>query len=519
MEECLDAMKPILAREDHHGSLNENNLFSTAEQNKITVLEYLDNKLLYWSNNEFDVPQFLNDSIFSRNIVFLQNGWFLPKTIRAGNEIIVGLLRLRTEYSFENDIIKSGFEKDFKIPESVGFSTDKADSDYHVSNRNGEFLFSLIFPEVKVKTTFIFMPLLLWALSFILILLLTLELAKLLVSKGWNLQAVFFVLLMFSSLYTLILATGKPLVLFQTELFSPYRFSYNNNVPSLGHLLLLSILAASFSNVFFRHFPVKIKNHNRPVRDFSVATLLLIPGALLTAIYHLVFREMISTSNINFEAYKVLEINLFSIVGFTAAILLVIVPVLYLLKIFQSLRQFRPGIIFISILASLFVIAAVFRKDSTTLIPLSLFYLVLAIVLWRSGYSGVGFFNMAVIFSLIFGVYSLYFITILSEEKTTENLKIKAVSLSTENDPDAEHMFLDMWPDISTDTLLKSMMHTDYFDKDDVDKISRYLQENYFGGYLSNFNFKIVLCRNDESLNVGPGMKSLKTASDFLMNA
>ena len=61
---------------------------------------------------------------------------------------------------------------------------------------------------------------------------------------------------------------------------------------------------------------------------------------------------------------------------------------------------------------------------------------------------------MAVIFSFIFGIYSLYFITILSEEKTTDNLKIQAVSLSTENDPEAEHLFLDMWPVISKDTLL-----------------------------------------------------------------
>jgi two-component system nitrogen regulation sensor histidine kinase NtrY len=345
--------------------------------------------------------------------------------------------------------------------------------------------------------------------------LLTLELAKLLVSKGWNLLAVFFVMVVFLILYILILVTGKPLVLFQTELFSPYRFSYNRIVPSLGHLLLLSILAASFSDVFFRHFPLKVDNHNRSVRDFIVALLLLIPGALLVSFYHLVFREMISTSNINFEAYKVLEINLFSIAGFTAAILLVIVPVLYFLKIFRSLQQFNPIIIFISIAASLFVIAALFYKDPGTLIPLSLFYLVLAIVLWRSHYSGVGFFNMAVIFSLIFGVYSLYFITILSEEKTTGNLKIKAVSLSTENDPDAEHMLLDIWPGISSDTLLKSMMLTDYFGKDDVDKIWRYVQENYFGGYLSSFNIKFVLCRNDESLNVGPGNEVFENCFRF----
>jgi signal transduction histidine kinase len=202
-------------------------------------------------------------------------------------------------------------------------------------------------------------------------------------------------------------------------------------------------------------------------------------------------------------------------VGFSAAILLVIGPLLYLLKVFQSLRQYRPGIIFISIIASMLVIAAGFHRDSATCIPLSLFYLVIAVVLWRSGYSGVGFFNMAVIFSLIFGVYSLYFITILSEAKTTENLKIKAVSLSTENDPDAEHLLLDMWPDISTDTLLESMMLTDYFGKDDVYRISRYLQENYFGGYLSSFNFNIVLCRNDESLSVGPGNEVFENCFRF----
>ena len=76
----------------------------------------------------------------------MQNGWFLTKTIEAGNEKIVGLLRLRTDYGFENNIIKSGFEKEFKIPENVGFSTDKNSSEFHVHNKEGDFLFSLIFP-------------------------------------------------------------------------------------------------------------------------------------------------------------------------------------------------------------------------------------------------------------------------------------------------------------------------------------------------------------------------------------
>jgi two-component system, NtrC family, nitrogen regulation sensor histidine kinase NtrY len=514
MEQCLSNMKPILASEDHHGSITENSLFSLADKNKITILEYIDNKLIYWSDNEFDIPQFINDSIFSRNLVFFQNGWFLPRTIRAGNETIVGLLRIRTDYNFENDIIKSGFEKDFKIPENVEFSTEEKDSEFHVSDKNGEFLFSLVYPEVKVKTYFIFLPLFLWILSFSTFIILILGIVKLLVSRGKRILAVIFVLLSFIMIYIAILITGKPLVLFQTELFSPYRFSYDGIIPSLGHLLLISILGAVFANVFYRHFLLKTLISSKKGNILTL-TALLVPGAFLVSLYHLIFKELISTSNINFEAYKVLEISMFSIAGFTSAVLLILVPVLYLIKIFIAARELKSSVVLYSILISILVIAAIYGNEPGTLVPLSLFYLVLTISTWKSLQARIGLFNMAVIFSLYFGIYTLYFINLLSEAKTTENLKIKAVSLSAENDPDAENLFLDLWPVISKDTLLKAMMQPDYFDKEDVERISRYLQESYFNGFWSNFNFNIVLCRDDESLRVGPGNEVYENCFTF----
>ena len=38
MEDCLNAMKPLLAMENHHGSITENNLFTIAEKNRICLL-------------------------------------------------------------------------------------------------------------------------------------------------------------------------------------------------------------------------------------------------------------------------------------------------------------------------------------------------------------------------------------------------------------------------------------------------------------------------------------------------
>jgi two-component system nitrogen regulation sensor histidine kinase NtrY len=517
MEDCLNAMKPILAYEDHHGSISENNLFLVAEQNKITILEYVDNKLFYWSDNEFDVPPVLVDSLFSKPMVFLQNGWFITKTVEAGNEKIVGLLRLRTDYSFENNIIKNGFEKEFRISENVGFSRDKAASEFHVFNRAGDFLFSLSFPEVRENTYFILIPLCLWTGVFILIILLSIWLVKLLVGMGKNLMALFSALFIFSLIYAFILLAGKPSVFFQTELFSPYIFSLNKLIPSLGHLVLISILTVCFSYIFYRHFPIWEQKKSLWWKNYIYLTFSLAAGAILLCLFHLILSKLISTSNINFETYKVLELNAFSIIGFSSLCLLLLVPVSLIFKIFQGIKLTSTLIVISSLLTSLVVFALFFQNDPATYIPLALFFLVLTLSIWISGGKFIGLFNLVVFYSLIFGVYSLVFITILSEEKTTENLKIQAVTFSTENDPEAEHLLLDLWPVISKDTVLKGMMDGEDFNKsrEDFDKISNYLHQTYFDGYWGNFNFSIVPCRSDELLRIGPDNNKSENCFSF----
>ena len=115
----------------------------------------------------------------------------------------------------------------------------------------------------------------------------------------------------------------------------------------------------------------------------------------------------------------------------------------------------------------------------------------------------IGLFNMTVIFSLITGVYFLYFITVLSERKITENLKIQAVSFSTENDPEAEQLLLDLWPAIERTPYLQNMMKVEFFDTLNFDRISNYLQEQYFTGFWKNYHISLYLCQNDQPLQIG----------------
>jgi signal transduction histidine kinase len=277
----------------------------------------------------------------------------------------------------------------------------------------------------------------------------------------------------------------------------------NAFIPSLGHLLVLSILLSVLSYVFFSSIKAGEGLKEKDRTGYFVLTLLLIPGAFLFALYHIVFSHLIFNSNINFETYKVLDLNIFSFTGFISVLLFFSVPLLYILKIFKIIKQPDTKTFILSAVTSMIIFPVFFFRNLPVLICAALFYFLVIMLLWLLRNKSVGTFNKTVIFSLVFGLYSLFLITYFSEKRTQEKIKIQLVTYSTENDPTAEHLLLDMWPKISGDSTLKSMMDVTVFESNDVDGISKYLNEKYFRGYWGNFSFNIVLCRKNDSLNVG----------------
>ena len=501
-ENCLNSLKLILDKGEDIGSVTRNNLFSIIEKQGITLLEYVDKKLMYWSDNSFDVPPAFNDSLFTKPLIFIQNGWFITKTVQTGGEKIIALLRIRNDFGFGNDLVKNGFVTSFGLPENTGLSFNKGSTGFPVFNKNGSWLFSLIYPEVKKPSYFIIAPLVLWSLAFIVFMLLVFELVSYLASRGRNLIAVCSSLIIYIFIYGIVLFARRPAVFFETEVFSAYRFSLDPFIPSLGHLLIFSILFSIFAFQFYKFFPVHKPSSGKPLAAWLILSLLLIPGAFLMLFYHQIFRQLISNSNISFEPFKVLDLSVYSIIGFASVIFLMLVPVFYLLKVFSASRQLKPVIIILSLITSLVVFAAAYFADSNNYLLLTIFYFFVAISMWLTFKSRIGKFTSTVLFSLLFGLYSLYYIIILSEKKNTENTKVLAVSYSSENDPEAEQLLLDLWPRISTDTVLKNMLSVDLAGQGDVDNISLYLHDTYFNGYWGNFNLSVVACRNDAPLEI-----------------
>ncbi len=516
MEDCLNDLRLIMSKGEPHGSVSENRIFSIASKNGITILQYMDRRLVHWSDNSFDVPVLLQDeSIFSRPLVNLQNGWFLPRKIEEGNERIIGLLRVRTDYGFENDIVKSGFQKDFGFPPDVSFSTRKTENGNDVFNKNGDFLFSLVFPAKGINTPYIFIPLILWSVFFLMILLLSVKIVRYMASRNFARIGIAVSFLFYLILYLIVLFLRQPSVIFRTELFSPYIFSLNSFIPSLGHFMLLSILTVFFAYVFYRYMPVGEIYAKKTLTTHLTSGILFVTGTFLFCLFHYVFCKLVSNSNINFETYKVLDLSLYSVAGFTSVLLLFLLPVSFIIKAFKTDGQTETGKKIPALLISAGVIVAFTLLKRVSMPALMFLWAGFITVVWITHGKKTGKLSISVFFSLIAGIYSLIIITVFSEKKTNENLKVHALSLSTENDPEAEHLLLDMWPVLQSDTLLTGMMDVELFERSDFNTISAYLNNNYFNGYWGNFNVNIYLCRQGQLIRVGPGENSFQDCYTF----
>lgn len=502
MEQCLEGMKPVLARGvSHHGSIRENDLFAIAEENRITLLEYMGKKLIYWSDTDFDVPEVLPDSLYTHPFVFVRNGWFLTKSTEAGNEKLVALMRIRSDYGFENEIIRNGFVDDFKIPEGVGFTRDRNVSDFQIYTSDGTFLFSLVFPEIKPRTLFIYIPLLFWALTFMFIILSTLALVRQMAGNGRKTAALISAFFIFLAAYLTVLLLRKPSILFSTDLFSPYKYSMNDFIPTLGHLLLLSVLISVMSVTLYNYVRPREDENKKP--GYLVLTLCLIPSALLVVIFNSMFSHLVFNSNINFETYKVLDLDLFSLAGFVSVLLLVTLPYLYTLKVFRIIENSGFKTVFLSAVSASLVFIPFHINDPPAFAAISIFYLAGTLTIWIFNKRTASIFTRLVSISLVLGLYSLFIVTRQSERKLEENVKIELVTYSTENDPTAEHLLLDMWPVISTDTVLRNLMNVMFFENDDADLISDYLHSKYFNGYWGNFEMNIYLCGRNDPIRTG----------------
>jgi len=514
-EECLSNLKNIFEKGERFSSISNSEINNILREEGITILDYLDKKLVHWTDNSFEVPVVYDDSLFSKKFVFIHNGWFIPKKIHTGREIIIALLRIRNEYGFENDLVRNGFVPAFKVPEGTGLSFGN-DIKYPVYNKEGIRIFNLDWPAEKGITFFAVFPAGLWMISFFLVVLIIIRVAKIITSKEKGLFAFLFSLLFFVALYILILYFISYSVFGKTQLFSGYLISFGRYIPSLGHLMVLSILLAVLSFIFYMFIPLRIHDIESITGRIALISVFLVTGVIIFLACHLTFAKLIFDSNIVFEPYRVLELTPGTLAGYITIMVLISVPVIFLIKVVMESadclsRKVLTGLFVVSLIF-MGLVALLMRTDSLVLM---IFYASMLPATWFSLMKKTITFNLILFVSVFFSLYALYYVINLSEQKSLEQRKVLAVAYSTEHDPVAEHLLIDMWPSLSSDTILRKMVCREFATQNEIDTITHYLHNAYFGGYWGNFYLNLVSCRHDSPLWISSEERMIDNCFDF----
>ena len=480
----------------------ENKGYEKAANNDITLLVYSDNMLKYWSDNTFEVPPVYNQELFGEPIIFLQNGWFIPEISDRSGYMIVGLFRVSTIYGIENDIVSSGFSTKLKPSEEVLFNKSRLTDGHPIFNEAGEYLFSVLFREKSRHNILITLSLVLWVMSFVSILLLISTISAYCSNKGRGVLGVTVATSILIATYFLSLLTGKPSVLYDTELFSPLVFTLNGIIPSIGHLLIASVIIFTLSVLLGRHIPVKQKTHDRSLSEEISIVILFFAGSLLVSFAHTLFSRILSESNINLEFYKILDLNYLSIAAFIPVLLIFFSSFLFFFRAMSSVTESIFKTIILPLIASFSVIVLLYHKDLFAIIAVTALFLLQITFSILASRKKMGFFNLSVFYSLLISIYALIIITIYSENKRDEKIKIQALDFSIENDPEAELLLIDLWPEIKSDTILQNMMMVDRFGNDDYLMINDYLNNKYFSNNWSNYIISIYLCEERQSIRI-----------------
>ena len=106
---------------------------------------YVHDTLKCWSDNEVVVAPLFSQTGIDSTFIYLRNAWYTPYVQKSKNLIVVGLIRIKYVYPYENKFLINHFQKDFDCPVSVKISHQPVPNSFPILNNHQQVVFSLIY--------------------------------------------------------------------------------------------------------------------------------------------------------------------------------------------------------------------------------------------------------------------------------------------------------------------------------------------------------------------------------------
>lgn len=455
-----------------------------AEEDEIALFKIDKENLLYWSDNALPVGiEALRKEPVDK-LWKLKNGWYLAHRIVGEPCTVVGLALIKREFSYSNKYLNNYFKDAADVAAGSALSRDSLANGYALKNNRGSTIayFSPAEDEIAGDSKNQELPALVLFLTGIVILLRFIHQKLIDTAKPLRNTALFWVLLLV--LRGMMLLVKSPEILYTNELFGPADYASSNWLPTLGDLLLHSLILFYGSLVFYR-FAAQFFNSIH-IHTLVIGLTISIGLAILCSD---LIRSLVIDSSIGFEinnisarssatyiAYLIIALLLASaFVGFAALPPIkslknqIIVATSFLLSIWLGLKNSDE--ILIALAPVLIFLISRISKSS---VRRDYGQIILVLVL------------LAATGTLILLHYT--------GKRELEKRHLLAAGIAAERDPIAERIFLEAEQKIATDTLLKSYLRPGTIITGQV----RDLAQLYFNGYWEKYKINVQVYAADE---------------------
>lgn len=451
--------------------------------------------LVYWSNNNIPIKNY-EILTSDRDIIRLQNGYYLVKTENYDNLRISGLLLIKYEYQYENNFLRNEFHKTFQFLEDSEISLNEKEG-IQITSKDGEYLFSIIECEIGCHNTNYLFPFLLFVFSIICFFILLFKILKRYEPYSWILIPIFAIVLVLMKFITLSLSI--PFSFYNSDLFNSTLYAYSNFIPSLGDLILV-VLIVLFLVYVIKYFLFKeIANISSSLAWLKY--LLVLAGFILFLLVENVISNLVFNSSISFEVFNVLKLSVYSILSYLVIFILVVSFLIFydlIVRYFIFTSKIDHIIFTIYILS--FLVFPLFNSEVFAYTSIVTFILLtfLYIYIQQSGqYS----YSSILIIIFIITMYCTFHVSKISEKREFEKTKVYAVNLANEHDPVAEVLFIDLQKELEADSVMNEILYSEDFV---YQNLFEYIERNHFEGFWKKYELIVTVCSPIDSLLIEP---------------
>jgi two-component system, NtrC family, nitrogen regulation sensor histidine kinase NtrY len=475
----------------------------------IVIFLYCKDTLVYWSDNNVPAENTIDKKLLSGPFMYYANGWFRVMASKKDDMTAIGLSLVKHDYPYQNNYLVNDFQKDYDLDANVRLDT--IPGMVNISANSGEFLFSLNYTglhKTEVKTHLIVYAFFLMAfVTFIILLFYLYQLFPIFNNKPFLLLLAF----SFDAIFVrfVLLYFEIPHFLYQTDLFSPYYYATSFISPSLGDLVVNSLLWLTLAWIFYDRFNFSLSEFSNRLKISISLILILISGVLFYLLISTI-RRMVMDSNIELNLNNIFNIDFYSLLGFFAMTSLVMA--FFLVTSRLNMLICKSGLnkyvyIMFALLTALLIIPMFPREADHApgyVYPVLLLVYLLTFLYFSAKSTEYRNISGVLIYIVLFSTITTFVLDFYHGVKERQKIKILAVELSSKRDPLMEYEFSRSKSQMEKDATLMGLLDKRKNNKEADGEVISYLEKEYFNNFWKKYDILITVCQPQEVLNIQP---------------